>query len=244
MVEHGSCHLTLSKLKKLREKDKRILEFYTVATAQAKHLTVLGYSGCYNQNMTMDNDPTLPWTGSITAGPPEPGAVSAQPKDPLLLLGTKPKTTATSTLCQVPAEARSLIGGGRVKALVSLTPRKPEHWSIACNSKHVAKRLSPPLPSLDLLLANKFNILSLQEFTPLEGCSHLPLSPLPPIGHSSQQTKRHYPQPGPSQSPAPAGAADVQRWRSWRWAPSWPSPQLACTLMRDAHSLVVGTLMV
>ena len=87
MAECGSCHLTVSKVAELRQKDKLILEPGSVAMAQAKQLAVLGYSGCGNLNATstfhspdcsipvMDNNPTLPLPGSITKGVPEPEAV-------------------------------------------------------------------------------------------------------------------------------------------------------------------------
>lgn len=60
-----SCHLTVSKLKnnisrleaELKLKNKRVLEFSAVATAQAKHL-ILGSSGCdvWDRSSTRSHD--------------------------------------------------------------------------------------------------------------------------------------------------------------------------------------------
>ncbi|KAK0149328.1 hypothetical protein N1851_009945 [Merluccius polli] len=88
----------------------------------------LGSSGCGNRTGTSPphspdcstpetvNDPTLLWTGSIITGVPEPEDVSAQPDDPWVHVGARPRAMASSTPCCVLAEARSLVGGGRVKA--------------------------------------------------------------------------------------------------------------------------------
>ena len=184
-AECRSCHLTVYKLQKsiasreteLKAKDKLILEFSTVAMAQAKHLATLCLSGCAIGNMTCpshcsspqtDNNSTLSWFGAINAVP--------APEDPWLLMGAKPKVAAASTPSHGPVMVRSPVGQVNVMAPMSSTTWQPEHWTVACKGKHGAKRPSPPPPARDLSLANKFDILDMQEFRPLGGPNHLPPS--------------------------------------------------------------------
>lgn len=62
-----------------------------------------------------------------------------------------------------------------------------------------------------LQLANKFDILSMYEFPPLEGFSHFPPSSLPSTSFGSMWTKCQDTQPGPFQSPALPETADIQQ---------------------------------
>ena len=83
-AECVSCLLTVSKLKnsleslksELREKNELILEFTSIATTQAKHLSALTASGYgYRNTASLPHcsgqvapelilDPTIPWSGS------------------------------------------------------------------------------------------------------------------------------------------------------------------------------------
>lgn len=125
----------------------------------------------------MDNDAILTWYSFINAVP------ESAPEDPWLLMVAKPRATVTPTPSHGPAKVLLPVDEGNVKAQSS-TFWQPEHWTVACKGKSGAKRLSPPPPPRDLLLANKFDILDMQEFPPLVD---LPLCPLPSTGLISQR---------------------------------------------------------
>ncbi|KAL7406155.1 hypothetical protein ABVT39_014107 [Epinephelus coioides] len=86
LVVCESCLPTLSKLREsisglqadLKEREKILLDFTTVATTWAKHIAHLTASGAGDRSMMATNNTTLPWTGSITTGIPTP-ALAREP---------------------------------------------------------------------------------------------------------------------------------------------------------------------
>ncbi len=59
-------------------------------------------------------------------------------------------------------------------SLPTSTLHQLEHWTVARKDKHGAKSPFPPPLPRDLPLANRSDILDVQEVPPLEGHSHLP----------------------------------------------------------------------
>ncbi|KAL7385225.1 hypothetical protein ABVT39_017926 [Epinephelus coioides] len=101
LAVYESCLPTLSKLREsisglqadLKERDKILLDFTTVATTQAKHIAHLTASGAGDQSVTATNNTTLPWTGSITTRTPTPALAESR----WHRQGAKPKSSALST---------------------------------------------------------------------------------------------------------------------------------------------------
>lgn len=104
------------------QKDKLVLEFLAVATAQAQQLIVLGSSVCDVQNMTSpthspncsapaqaDNNTTIPWSCLSTTGGWE--TATGQPEDPWILLRAKPKAQASPIPHIEPADIGLLLAG-------------------------------------------------------------------------------------------------------------------------------------
>lgn len=112
----------------IREKDKPILEFSTVASTQA-NLVVLrfsshGYQGMSNPSLSLDcpspvadDDPHS--SMAISSGVPEPEAAILL-KDLWVIMGAKPKVTANSMAYYAPVQ--SLVGEDKVNAPMSSTP--------------------------------------------------------------------------------------------------------------------------
>ena len=82
----------------------------------------------------LDNDPTLSWLGSTVTGVSDPEATPAQPVDPWVTMGAKPKIIAISTLYHAQVKMRSPQGGRTVTALTTLC--KQEQWIVASTDKH------------------------------------------------------------------------------------------------------------
>lgn len=118
MAVYGQCQQAYSQLKndiewlkmELRKMDELILGFFSVTTAQAKHIMDLGFSCCVNHSTSSllspkcpaavpHHDSTLPWSGStITRGPSVVSiALPALQDDRWSILGAKPKTHSCST---------------------------------------------------------------------------------------------------------------------------------------------------
>ncbi|KAL7404884.1 hypothetical protein ABVT39_020419 [Epinephelus coioides] len=158
----------------LREKDKLLLDFSSIAS-------------------------TLPWSGSINTETPAPVTAPTQPEAQWLLQGPEPKTRVTSTIWLGPAKPLRLTSRDRVKTPESSTPHKPaqEPWTVVPKGAHPPPL---PLPSSDLPLQNRFDILSLHEFPPVSGVSQSPLDHLTsPSGLIPQRTRRQHPaEPGPT----------------------------------------------
>ena len=171
-----------------------IMGFTTIATTQASHITALKNSGCsYNLNVTrpslhghsapgLDNNPTLPWLGSTLTGVPDPESAPAQPDDPWVTMGAKPKIIASSTPYQAPVKSRSPQGGRTVMA--PTTPCKQEQRIVTRKDKHCAGHPFPPHPPRHLQLSNRFDILNTEDFPPLE------TPPLNPVAKSSTSAHR------------------------------------------------------
>ncbi|KAL7389827.1 hypothetical protein ABVT39_010506 [Epinephelus coioides] len=217
-----SCLPTLSKHQSisglqadLKERDKILLDFTTVATTQVKHIAHLTASGAGDQSMTATNNTTLPWTGSITTGTPTP----ALAKSRWHRQRAKPKSSVLSTSCLRPVEPQRFIAEDGAGEPVSSTPLKPrEPWSVVDRS--FGARTSPPPPP-ELPLDNRYDILSLQDFPPVDASSSSPVEPvgLHPAGRGSHQSRnrRLLVQPDPSPPSRSGGTA------AWRHKPRAPS---------------------
>ena len=130
-----SCLPTLSKLRDsisglkadLKQKDKILMDFSTVATNQAKLISHLRTSGVGDRSMTTMDNTTLPWTGSITTETPAPALAESR----WHRQGAKPKSSAPSTSYLRPAELLCFIWQDGMEATVSSTPvRLGEPWSV------------------------------------------------------------------------------------------------------------------
>ncbi len=124
----------------LRERDRLILRLLSVASAQSKHISLLGSRGNASVSglqdhtaLAKDSDATIPWSGGEKI---HPIGLSTMGEDVWLSLGAKPRTQACST------------------------PSIPEPWVQVKNSK---SRRSPERLQLlsreALQLENKFQVL-------------------------------------------------------------------------------------
>ncbi|KAL7389653.1 hypothetical protein ABVT39_007802 [Epinephelus coioides] len=219
-----SCFPTLSKLREsisglqanLKEREKILLDFTTIATTQEKHIAHLTASGAGDRSMMATNNTTLPWTGSITTGTPTP----ALAKSRWHRRGAKPKSSAPSTSCLRPTEPQCFITEGGAGAPMSSTPLKPRKpWSVVARGSG-ARPSPPPLPP-ELPLDNRYDILSLQVFPPMDASSSLPVEPvgLHPAGRGSHQSRnrRLLVQPDPS---PPSRSGGTAAWRHKHRTPS------------------------
>ncbi|XP_076601118.1 uncharacterized protein LOC143329205 [Chaetodon auriga] len=244
-----SCLPTLSKLRDsvcnlradLKERDKIIMDFSTVASTQSKLITHMRASGAGKRSMTAADNTTLPWTGSITTGSPAPALAELR----WLHQGAKPKPSAPSTSCLRPPEWQCSIreDGAAAPAPVSSTPLKPrESWSVV--TRGARARPSPPPPPPDLPLENRYDILSLQDFPPMGACSSSPPGPVHPAGRGSRQLRSRDPrvQPGPS-SPSRPGETAGRRHQP-RVTPCQQRTSRQPVEQRTPSVLVVGTSMV
>ncbi|KAL7394730.1 hypothetical protein ABVT39_003009 [Epinephelus coioides] len=220
-----SCLPTLSKLREsisglqadLKEREKILLDFTTIATTQAKHIAYLTASGAGDRSMMATNNTTLPWTGSITTGTPTP--------------------------------PQRFITEGGAGAPVSSTPLKPrEPWSVVARGSG-ARPSPPPLPA-ELPLDNRYDILSLQVFPPVDASSSSPVEPvgLHPAGCGSHQSRnqRLLVQPDPS---PPARSGGTVALRHKHRAPSLHrrTSRQSEARTQEQHTpsvLVIGTSMV
>ncbi|KAL7378551.1 hypothetical protein ABVT39_015497 [Epinephelus coioides] len=212
---------------------------------QAKHVAHLTASGAGDGSMMTTNNTTLPWTGSITTGTPTPALAESH----WHRQGAKPKSSALSTSCLRPAEPQRFITEGGAGAPVCSTPLKPrEPWSVAARGS--GARPSPPPPPPELPLDNRYDILSLQNFPPMDASSSSPVEPvgLHPAGRGSHQSRnrRLLVQPDPS-PPSQLGGTVARRHKH-------RAPSRHCRTSRQSEArtweqrtpsvLVIGTSMV
>ncbi|KAL7375246.1 hypothetical protein ABVT39_014275 [Epinephelus coioides] len=147
-----SCLPTLSKLREsisglqadLKERDKILLDFTTVATTQAKHTAHLTAYGPGDRSMMVTNNTILPWTGSITTGTPTPALAESR----WHRQRAKPKTSAPSTSCLRPAELQHFIREDGVGAPMTRLRNLYIRLAVPLTSPGVSVRsssLTPPL---------------------------------------------------------------------------------------------------
>ncbi|KAL7370818.1 hypothetical protein ABVT39_012048 [Epinephelus coioides] len=228
-----SCLPTLSKLREsisglqadLKEREKILLDFTTIATTQAKHIAHLTASGAGDRSMMATNNTTLPWTGSITTGTP----TSALAESCWHRQGAKPNHRHSPPPAFAPWSRSA--SSRRVEWEHRSTPRKPrEPWSLP--------------------LDNRYDILSLQVFPPVDALCSSPVEPvgLHPVGRGSHQfrNRRLLVQPDPS---PPSRSGGTAAWRHKHRAPSRhhrTSRQLEARTwkQRTPSVLVIGTSMV
>lgn len=61
----------------LMEKNKILMDFSTLAINQVKVINHLRSSGTGDRSITITDNTTLPWTGSVTTGTPAPALVES-----------------------------------------------------------------------------------------------------------------------------------------------------------------------
>lgn len=129
----------ISRLKtELAQKSKLLMDFSTLATAQAKRLVVLGASELEGMSrIPSDNDSTIPWSTSIIDG------------------------------CREGPPGQPVDLGSRSRVHSSSTPRHKlsKHWAVAGGRK--AARSSDRPQQQGIQLRNSFSVLDAEEFPPL-----------------------------------------------------------------------------
>ena len=175
-----SCNHTFLKLKdnisrlksELSQKDKLVMEFSTIATAQAKRIAILTTSELHAMSyIPSDNDTTIPWPQSIANGAPgaNPDRSSSHGAPERADLGhSSENDTPEATHGQY--ENPWSLQGGRPKLQTTSTPRQKivNGWTeIMARRGQNSKAKQHPRKPQGVQLENRFNALDLQEYPSL-----------------------------------------------------------------------------